>query len=148
MANVTEPEVYAKRIGDILGDEYVDGKFQPSLDVSSVDEANLKLEKIGQQQEQLNQIKVEIDQNEDYIREGYREASDNVKPPKRGYWAGILAGLFGRRSKDIKRQEQGLDHGQEIALEPFNQVKQEINDLLENLGDAELTLTNYINDNK
>ena len=84
----------------------------------------------------------------DYIREGYREASDNVKPPKRGYWAGIFAGLFGRRSKDIKRQEQGLDHGQEIALEPFNQVKQKINDLLLKLGDAELTLTNYINDNK
>ncbi len=148
MANVTEPEVYMERVGDVLGDEFVDGKFQPLPDVSSLDEANLQKEKIYQQQEQLKQIKAEIDQNKEYIREGYREASDNVKPPKRGYWAGISAGLFGRRDKDIKRQKEGLGHGQEIALEPFNQVQQTIDDLLTQLDDAELTLTDYIEENK
>ena len=59
MANITEPEVYMKRIADILGDEFVDGKLQPALDISSVDEANLQTEKIDQQQEQLKQIKAE-----------------------------------------------------------------------------------------
>jgi len=144
MANVTEPEDYVERIGDILGDEFVDGKLQLSLDVSSIDEANLKIEKFDQQQEQLQQMKGEIDQNMAYIHEGYIEASDNVKPPKRGYWGGIAAGLFGRRDKDIEQQKEDLSHGEEIALQPFKDVKLEIDDLLPQLDAAKLTLTNYI----
>jgi hypothetical protein len=38
---VTEPEVYLERIGDILGDAFVNGKLQLSLDVSSVDDAKV-----------------------------------------------------------------------------------------------------------
>jgi len=144
MQNVTEPEVYMERVGDILGDEFVDGKLQPTLAVSSVDEANLQKQKIGQQQEQLRQIKGEIDQNMEYIHAGYKEASVNVTPTDPSF----VAGLFGRRDKDISQQRQNLSHGEEIALEPFNKVQQTIDDLLTQLDDAKLTLTNYINENK
>ena len=144
MANVTEPEDYVERIGDILGDEFVDGKLQLSLDVSSIDEANLKIEKFDQQQEQLQQMKGEIDQNMKYIDEGYGEASDNVKMRN----PGCFASLFGRGNKDIAEQRENLSHGEEIELEPFQQVQQTIDDLLTQLDDVELTLTNYLNENQ
>jgi hypothetical protein len=144
MANVTEPEVYMERIGDILGDEFADGKLQLWLDVSSVDDANLQKKKIGQQQEQLRQIKGEIDQNMDYIHAGYKETSAAVKPSNPSF----MGDLFGRRSKDIAQQKRNLSHGEEIALEPFNKVQLTIDDLLTQLDDAKLTLTDYINENK
>jgi len=148
MANVTEPEVYMKRIADLLGDEFVDGKLQPSLDVASVDEANQKIEKIDQQQEQLRQMRGEIDQNEEYIHEGYEEAEVNVKPTNTSYWRGFFGGLFGRRDKEVARKRENLSHGEVIALQPFDAVKQKIDDFLSQLDDAKLTLTNYISENK
>ena len=148
MANITEPEVYMKRIADILGDEFVDGKLQPALDVSSVDEANLQTEKIDQQQEQLKQIKEEVEQNMYYIDDGYKAAADNVKPQKQSYWRGFFSGLFGRRDKDIEQQKQGLVHGEEIAQKPYNDIRLTIDDLVTQLEDAKQTLTKYINENK
>jgi len=144
MAKVTEPEVYMDRVGDVLGDEFVNGKLNISLDISSVDEANLQKEKIGQQQKQLRQIKEEINQDMEYIHVGYKEASVNVNATDPSFFAG----LFGRRDKDISQQRQALIHGQEIELEPFNDVKLTIDDLLKQLDGAKLELTNYINENK
>ena len=145
MEGVTEPEVYMERIGEILGDGFVDGKFQPVLNVSSVDEAILKNEKFAQQQGQLSQIKGEIDQNIEYIDTGYKEAEENVKPSNPG---GFFAGLARRREKDVKQQRQNLSHGEEIALEPFYEIRQTVDDLLKQLDNAKSTLNDYIENNQ
>ena len=48
MANLTEANVLADRVKDVLGDAFVDGKLNISLDTSSVDNANLQKEKISE----------------------------------------------------------------------------------------------------
>ena len=144
MANLTEANVLVNQVQEVLGDEYVDGKLNISLDTSSIDNANLQKDKIAEQEEQLRQIKEEADRSMDYITEGYQDAARNVKPKNTSFWAGLV----GRRKKEVKQQQQDLGHGWAVELEPYKDVEKKIEDLLPQLDSAKQKLTNYINENK
>ena len=144
---MTEAAEYMDRVGDALGGEFVNGRLRLALDISSVTEAQIQKKKFVQQQKHLRQIKREINQDMRYIRDAYKDASADVQPSS----VSIFAGLFGKRGiskSDVAQQRRDLRQRRDNTLEPYNDAKLTIDDLLIQIDGAKLALTEYINDNK
>lgn len=147
MAHVTDVYEYMERVADALGGELANGEFSHEVTVSSVDEAKLQRKKILQQQKQLIQIKREINQDIKYIRNLFKEASDNAQPSGLSSFASLF-GLKEYAKSDVAQQRRELRQTRESVLKPFNQAKLTINDVLIQLEAAKRSIQIYIEENK
>ena len=140
---VTEASEYMERVAGVLGG---DGSLHLELSISSVDEAKLAHKRMVQQQKQLRQIKKEINQDMKNIRAAYKEASDNVQPSAS---SSIFGGLFGKKGYakgNVAQQRRDLRQRRDGTLEPYNQAKLTIDDLLIQMDGAKLSIKNYIDE--
>jgi len=131
------------RVEDVLGGEFDNGQLKLSLSWDTVDEAMLLKKKIINQQKQLRQIKREINLDMKNIRASYKQASDNVQPS----FLSVFASR-GASKKSVADQRRKLRAKRDRELEPYNNTKLTIDNILLQLDGAKLSLTEYINDNK
>lgn len=132
---------YQEAIAAVLNTEWKKGRIELEISVDSVEEAKQTLKQIRQQQKELRFIKKQISADIKAIRGGYQQAIANV-----GSGPGLAGFFIGKKNaSEIKAsQKRELRNRQNREIQPYEQAKQVIDNLLIQLDSIKLTFEKYI----
>jgi len=136
---ITDPAEYRKRIEDCLGGENI------SVQIETLDEAKFQKKMVLQQQKELRQIKRQISEDMKNIRAYYQQQSANVQPSVFGIF-GQLVGKKGYARNEAAKEKRSIKQEQQTALQPYENIKRTIDNVILQLDRAKLMLTEYIKD--
>jgi methyl-accepting chemotaxis protein len=123
------PPTYLSRIQKIVGSSPQNGELQVDLKWNSPEEARQHCAHIPQMQDELRQVKAEVNQHMKEIRSSFSERRAAVKP---GPVAEITSKVTGKkRTTEAKAQKlEKLRHKQDEALAPYQATRDLIDRLL------------------
>jgi hypothetical protein len=134
-------EHYQDAIAGVFDTKWKKGKIQVEIHADNVEEARLMLKQLRQQQKEIRFIKKQISADVKTIRGRYQQAIANV-----GSGPGLSGFIFGKKNATGLKasQKRDLRNKQSRELEPYEQAKQVIDNLLVQLDSAKLTIEKYL----
>ncbi len=128
-SRVEVPRAYRSRLESIVGSSLENGAYRLDLQWNSVEEARRHSARIPQMQDELRQVKAEINQRMKEIRAAFSERRGSVKP---GLVAVVASKVTGKKrtAEDKARKLEKLSRKQDEALAPYQMTRDVIDRLL------------------
>ena len=131
---------YRARVAQAMGN--AEGAFRLEVSISTVKAAKDTLTDIRQMQKELRQIRSEVIQEQKVLRQGYAAQSDSAEP-------GCLSMFLGKGAmrSDRASKRRNIRSGRDVALQPYENIRLSINDMLTQMDGAKIQIQRYIEDN-